>query len=125
MCSLLHLDHGCLTRTSHGSVDTAVSAEEPMWPKCRREAQVEFLRKEVWGHLKWFLKSPEVQVIEAFDLHVQDGCLVVTFPLESFEVDFGLGGAAFLVSAIDNVIVTGPHGQEQLEIVDGEARKED
>ncbi|CAK9084069.1 unnamed protein product [Durusdinium trenchii] len=99
--------------------------QEPMWPKCRREAQVEFLRKEVWGHLKWFLKSPEVQVIEAFDLHVQDGCLVVTFPLESFEVDFGLGGAAFLVSAIDNVIVTGPHGQEQLEIVDGEARKED
>lgn len=46
MCSLLHLDHGCLTRTSHGSVDTAVSAEEPMWPKCRREAQVEFLRKD-------------------------------------------------------------------------------
>ena len=91
--------------------------EEPKWHRCKRKTQVAFLEEEVWGQLKWALESKDVQVIDAFDLELEDEKLLITFPLEAYELDFGLGGAAFLLSIIDNVIVTGPHYQEDLETV--------
>ena len=47
---------------------------------------------------------------DGFDLNLlESGDLEATFALDSSEVAFGVAGAAFLLSVVDNVIVSGPH----------------
>ena len=46
---------------------------------------------------------------DGFDINVQDGELLVTFAITAEDVKFGVGSAAFLLSVVDNVILTGPH----------------
>lgn len=75
---------------------------------------MEFLKAGAWSHLKWALESPEVQIIDGFDVRQGSEELLVTFALGSEE----LRGSAFLLSVIDNHIVSGPHLQEELEQVD-------
>ncbi|CAL1161440.1 unnamed protein product [Cladocopium goreaui] len=86
--------------------------QEPKWHRCNTPKQLKFVEGGVWGQLKWALERPgdEVQVIDGFDLNLlESGDLEATFALDSSEVAFGVAGAAFLLSVVDNVIVSGPH----------------
>lgn len=46
---------------------------------------------------------------DGFDINVKDGELLVTFAITAEDAKFGVGSAAFLLSVVDNVILTGPH----------------
>eukprot|EP00435_Cladocopium_sp_Y103_P020496 s1453_g5.t1 len=80
---------------------TLLRRQEPKWHRCNKPKQLKS------GVAHWDL---ELAVEDGFDLKLLDsGDLEVTFALDSSEVAFGVGGAAFLLSVVDNVIVSGPH----------------
>ncbi|CAE8684826.1 unnamed protein product [Polarella glacialis] len=107
---------------SAAAAGVKLAPQEPVWHRCRKRSQLAFLEGGVWGPLRWALQaSPEeVQVLDGVDLALQaNGHFQVTFALEAAEREFGLGGAAFILSLVDNVIVTGPHEAGSLQDVPG------
>ncbi|CAE7247814.1 BBS7 [Symbiodinium pilosum] len=93
-------------------------AQQPDWHKRRKPSQLSFLKDGVWGPLKWAMTAPpeEVQILDGLQVQLQDDQVSVRFALEDVELEFGLGGCAFLLSVVDNVIISGPHAQEHLQI---------
>ena len=98
--------------------------QEPTWQHLRRSSQITFLKAGTWGHLKWAMESKDVQIIDGFHLHLSSKGseeLLVTFALDSED----LRGSAFLLSVIDNHVVSGPHLQEKLEAVEFDEENEE
>lgn len=89
---------------------------DPIWAQCRTRGSLDFLRAGAWGILGWALAaSPEeVQIFDGIDVEVRNGEFRVSFALPDAEVEYGVGSALFLVSTVDNTIVSGPHRFEEM-----------
>lgn len=94
---------------------------EPAWPRCRTRGSVAFLDAGVWGPLRWALEAhpDEVQLLDGLAVQIGADCLRIVFPLTVAEAEYGVGSAAFLLSLVDNTIISGPH---QVEAVGSGAR---
>mmetsp|Transcript_25191 Transcript_25191/g.79408 ORF Transcript_25191/g.79408 Transcript_25191/m.79408 type:complete len:820 (+) Transcript_25191:107-2566(+) len=94
-------------------------AEDPVWGRCRTRRQLAFLDAGVWGPLRWALEaSPEdVQVLDGLEVSLlASGTVRISFALPAVELEYGVGTSAFVLSLVDNAIVTGPHHARELRV---------
>merc|ERR1711957_819510 len=94
-----------------------LKASDPVWPRCRTRGGLAFLAEGAWGALRWALNaSPsEVQILDGLAVELEaSGLLRVSFWLPSIEWAYAAGSRGFLVSVVDNTIVTGPHALDTL-----------
>jgi len=86
---------------------------EPVWGGCRTKRQLAFLARGAWGALGWALleaTAAEAQVLDGLAVELlPGGSFLVSFELPAADLEHGVGSAGFLVSTVDNCIVTGPH----------------
>jgi len=109
----------CGFRSAAAYLGEPLAPRAPTWHRCRKQSQLRFLEAGAWGPLGWALAaSPDdVQVIDQLEVALsEDSQLQISFLLPEVEVVYAVGAAAFIVSLVDNVVVSGPHLPQQPEV---------